>query len=135
MAIAFQIRDDLLNLMSTEDDAAQAPGLAAGAYGKERGGDVAEGKRTLIVIDLLRKCSGDERRRVLGILHTTREETTPEQIETVIGMAADRGSIAYASEVADRRGQEALELLEELPATEERELLREMLEFFVHRAY
>ena len=30
MAIAFQIRDDLLNLVSAEDDAAQAPGLAAG---------------------------------------------------------------------------------------------------------
>lgn len=135
MAIAFQIRDDLLNLMSTAADAAQAPGLAAGAYGKERGGDIAEGKRTLIIIDLLRKCGGDDRRRVLEILHTSREETTPEQIETVIGMASERGAIAYASEVADRRGQEAHQLLQELPATEERELLREMLEFFVHRAY
>ena len=135
MAIAFQIRDDLLNLMSTEDDAAQAPGLAAGAYGKERGGDIAEGKRTLIIIDLLRKCSGADRRRVLDILHTGREETTPEQIETVIAMAAERGSIAYAGEVAARRGEEAHRLLEELPSTEERELLREMLEFFVNRAY
>lgn len=135
MAIAFQIRDDLLNLMSAAGDAAQAPGLTQGAYGKERGGDIAEGKRTLIIIDLLRKCGGDDRRCVLEILHTAREETTPEQIETVIGMADEHGSIAYASEVADRRGQEARALLEELPATEERDLLREMLEFFVRRAY
>lgn len=135
MAIAFQIRDDLLNLMSAAGDAALAPGVTKGAYGKERGGDIAEGKRTLIMIDLLRKCAAADRERVLDILHAGRAETTPEQIETVIGMADEHGSIAYASEVADRRGQEALRLLGELPATEERELLREMLEFFVRRAY
>ena len=65
MAIAFQIRDDLLNLKSAEKDAEQAPGITSGAYGKERGGDIAEGKRTLIVIDLLRRCTAGERQEVL----------------------------------------------------------------------
>ena len=38
MAVAFQIRDDLLNLTSSEQDADVAPGVTSGAYGKERGG-------------------------------------------------------------------------------------------------
>jgi geranylgeranyl diphosphate synthase type II len=135
MAIAFQIRDDLLNLMTTEDDAGHAPGVTSGAYGKERGGDIAEGKRTLIIIDLLRRCDTADRERVLEILHMDREQTTPEQIETVIDMATERGAIAYAEEVAHQRGQKAVGLLEALPATAERELLREMLEFFVQRAF
>ena len=135
MAIAFQIRDDLLNLMSTEDDAGKAPGVTSGAYGKERGGDIAEGKRTLIIIDLLRKCNDAERAEVLDILHRDREATAADEIERVIGLATDRGAIAYAEEMATRRSGEALALLEALPVTPERDLLREMLEFFVHRAF
>ncbi|SVE26421.1 uncharacterized protein METZ01_LOCUS479275, partial [marine metagenome] len=68
MAIAFQIRDDLLNLTAAEGDAALAPGITSGAYGKERGGDIAEGKRTLIIIDLLRKCTAGEKDEILQIL-------------------------------------------------------------------
>jgi geranylgeranyl pyrophosphate synthase len=135
MAIAFQIRDDLLNLTTAEGDAATAPGVVSGAYGKERGGDIAEGKRTLIIIDLLRKCDDAERAEILGVLHAHRSETTPEQIERVIQLSIDRGAIAYAEQVARRRGNEAMELLEALPTSAERDLLRQMLEFFVQRAF
>ena len=68
MAIAFQLRDDLLNLSSSEQDAGSAPGVTSGAYGKERGGDIAEGKRTLIIIDLLGKCTAAEREEGAGDL-------------------------------------------------------------------
>ncbi|MFZ9068529.1 MAG: polyprenyl synthetase family protein, partial [bacterium] len=45
LGIGFQIRDDLLNL---EEDAGESK-----EYGKERGGDIREGKRTLITIHML----------------------------------------------------------------------------------
>jgi geranylgeranyl pyrophosphate synthase len=135
MAIAFQIRDDLLNLMTKEGDAATAPGITSGAYGKERGGDIAEGKRTLIIIDLLSKCDETEQAEVLNILHAHRDETTPEQIERVITLATERGSIAFAEEESRQRGDKAVRLLEALPNTPQRQLLREMLEFFVQRAF
>ena len=66
----------------SEQDASVAPGLTSGAYGKERGGDIAEGKRTLIIIDLLRKCAESEKAEVLSILHEERQKNTAEQIET-----------------------------------------------------
>lgn len=135
MAIAFQIRDDLLNLTTEEDDAATAPGVISGAYGKERGGDIAEGKRTLIIIDLLRKCDDAEKAEVLQVLHAHRDNTTPEQIERVIRLAFDRGAIDYAEDVARQRGETAMTLLQALPETPQRQLLREMLEFFVQRAF
>ena len=45
LGIGFQIKDDLLNL---EEDAGESK-----EYGKERGGDIREGKRTLITIHML----------------------------------------------------------------------------------
>ena len=135
MAIAFQIRDDLLNLTTSESDADTAPGITSGAYGKERGGDIAEGKRTLIIIDLLRKCGKAERSEILDVLHAHREETTQEQIEHVIALAHEHGAIAYAEQESRQRGDEALRLLEALPDTPQRQLLREMLDFFVQRAF
>ena len=42
LGVAFQIQDDVLNLIGEER-----------LYGKEIGGDISEGKRTLILIHLL----------------------------------------------------------------------------------
>ena len=135
MAIAFQIRDDLLNLRSSEEDEGRAPGVTAGAYGKERGGDIAEGKRTLIVIDLLQKCTPAEREKVLAILHKDRCDTSRDDIERVIDMAQDYGSVAYAEQTGERKAEESLAHLDLLPAGPDRDRLREMLEFFVQRAF
>jgi geranylgeranyl pyrophosphate synthase len=135
MAIAFQIRDDLLNLTSTEDDATLAPGITSGAYGKERGGDIAEGKRTLIIIDLLRKCTPAEKEEVLHILHASRQETTAEQIEHVIGLVEHYDAMAYAESLLREWGSESQQHLEKLPATDARDRLHEMLNFFVQRAF
>ena len=135
MAMAFQVRDDLLNLTSPSQDAEQAPGITSGAYGKERGGDIAEGKRTLIIIDLLRKCSEGEREEILRILDQDRDETTSEQTETVIELATAHGSLDYAENVSAQKGAEGLRYLDSIRTSPSRELLREMLEFFVQRAY
>ncbi len=135
MAIAFQIRDDLLNLLSTEEDEGKAPGVIGGAYGKERGGDIAEGKRTLIIIDLLEKCAPAEREQILAILHSDRCDTSQKDIDRVIDMAQDYGAVAYAEETGKRKADESLAHLELLPAGPSRDRLREMLEFFVRRAF
>jgi len=54
LGVAFQIQDDVLNL--TED------------YGKERDGDLYEGKHTLILLHLLRTATPAERERVIDVL-------------------------------------------------------------------
>ena len=52
LGAAFQIQDDLLNLLGSERE-----------YGKEIDGDLYEGKRTLTLIHLLRNARGDRSRR------------------------------------------------------------------------
>ena len=135
MAVAFQIRDDVLNLLSPAKDEEEAPGLTSGGYGKERGGDIAEGKRTLMVIDLLGKCTPEEGAEVIEILSLHRDRTTQDQIEGVIGLIESYGSLQYADEVASRKAEEALSLLEQTRPSAARDLLEEMLRFFVQRAF
>ena len=134
-AVAFQIRDDLLNLTASAQDADQAPGITSGAYGKERGGDIAEGKRTLIMIDLLRKCSEPERLHVLQILQSDRTQTTLEQTEEVIQLAQRYGALEYAEGVSEKMTSQGLQYLDLVPASSARDRLKDMLEFFVQRAY
>ena len=68
LSIAFQITDDLLNVRADPEE-----------YGKEIGGDLWEGKRTLILLHALRTASAGERERGIEILARARppsEETT-----------------------------------------------------------
>lgn len=135
IAVAFQIRDDLLNIQVTDRDAQRAPGTTSGGYGKEWGGDIAEGKRTLMVIDLLNTSGPAERTRVLDILDRDRTRNTPEEIEWVISLMDRAGAIARAQAVCERKAGEALTHLDRLPDTGARETLREMAGFLVQRAF
>lgn len=135
MAVAFQIRDDLLNLSVQAEDAEIAPATTTGGYGKERGGDIAEGKRTLMVIDLLHKSTPDKQKRVRRILDRNRDETTREEIEWTIFEMEQSGSISRAEEACFRRAETAEAYLDQIPATEARETLREMCSFLVDRVF
>ncbi len=135
MAIAFQIRDDLLNLRTSEQDASVAPGITSGAYGKERGGDIAEGKRTLIIIDLLRKCTQEEQIEVLEILHEQRENNTSGQIERVISLVEHYDCYEYAEKVCTQKARESLDSLQLIPHSSGRDILGEMLDLLVQRAF
>jgi geranylgeranyl diphosphate synthase type II len=85
---AFQIQDDLLNL---EADA---------AYGKERDGDLLEGKRTLMVIHALRTASARNRHRLLQYLAASRERRTRRETGWVRRLLDQQGSLDYARRIA-----------------------------------
>jgi geranylgeranyl diphosphate synthase type II len=57
LSVAFQITDDLLNVRADPEE-----------YGKEIGGDLWEGKRTLILLHALRTSSPGDAERAVGIL-------------------------------------------------------------------
>ena len=135
MAVAFQIRDDLLNLTVQAGDAELAPTTTEGGYGKERGGDIAEGKRTLMAIDLLHRCNGKERDRVLEILNKDRGETTQDEVEWTISMMETHGSIERAVDACRTRAESAEGHLDGIPTSDARETLREMCSFLVERAF
>ncbi len=86
---AFQIQDDLLNLVGD-----------AATYGKERAGDIYEGKRTLMLIRLLEQGTADERARVDVLLRLPRAERSPAEVRWVRAAMDRYGCIDYARQVA-----------------------------------
>jgi len=89
LGAAFQIQDDLLNLTG---DAVR--------YGKELGGDLWEGKRTLMLIHLLRIAAPDERRRLGELLARPRRERTAAEVGWVRERMDAYGSIEHARQTA-----------------------------------
>ena len=89
LGAAFQIQDDLLNLVGDATD-----------YGKELGGDIHEGKRTLMLIRLLEEATAPERERVLRMLGTPRSGRSPDDVGFTRALMDRYGCIEYAREVA-----------------------------------
>ncbi len=135
MAVAFQIRDDLLNLTVSKADAISAPRGTAGGYGKERGGDIAEGKRTMMAIDLLHTAGESDRVRVRDILDRERDATTAEEVEWVIALMISSGAIGRAETECQRRAAEAESQLAAIKDSKAKETLAEMCSFLVERVF
>jgi len=89
LGAAFQIQDDLLNLVGD-----------ARRYGKELNGDIWEGKRTLMLIHLLREARAVDRRRVCEFLATPRGGRTETQVAWLRELMDAYGCLDYASELA-----------------------------------
>ncbi len=124
--IAFQVSDDLLNLEADH-----------GVYGKEIGGDLLEGKRTIMLNHFLRSTTPATRKRAVGIIETPREEKGAEDVAWLFAAMQDAGSLAYGHSFAEQYAQHALEAdsrpLRFFEENDDRRFLREMLRFVVER--
>lgn len=88
LGAAFQIQDDLLNL------------VADAAYGKERCGDLFEGKRTLMLIHARTHGTDADRAAIDTFLGLARGDRTPEMVASLHAMLDRLGSVAHARVVA-----------------------------------
>lgn len=129
LGIGFQLRDDVLNL--TADDAEGTPAALGGSYGKEHGGDIAEGKRTLIVIELLERLDAPGRERLQAVLTRPAEETAPADVAWVIEQTRATGALDAVRERCAELGRSARVLLEGLPETPQRRLLDSLVDYLV----
>src|SRR5262249_29761413 len=86
---AFQIQDDLLNLVGDPQ-----------RYGKELLGDLLEGKRTLMLIHLLRHASVDQRTRLASLLERPRAMRSEADVAWLLECMREHGSLAHAREIA-----------------------------------
>lgn len=87
---AFQIRDDLLNLIGEEK-----------TYGKEILGDLYEGKRTLTLVHLLDVARGRDRAVLRDYLRCDRADRDETMVHKVRSLMDDYGSIAFTREYAE----------------------------------
>ncbi|HWW89723.1 MAG TPA: polyprenyl synthetase family protein [Solirubrobacteraceae bacterium] len=126
LGAAFQIQDDLLNLLGTERE-----------YGKEIDGDLYEGKRTLPLIHLLRNARGRDRRSIDRYLRLERRERTPAMVSEIRGLLHDYGSIGFAAAYARGIAGAALDAFEAAfapaPAGRDRDFVRAAVPYMLDR--
>ncbi len=118
--LSFQIQDDILNLTGTVDK-----------YKKEIGGDISEGKRTLMVVHALKHARVQERELIKSVL--TSHSKNKNDIEQVISILADTGSLVYAQEKAHFFQSRALANIQSLRDSREKSALVELADYIVKR--
>ncbi|HEX2093431.1 MAG TPA: polyprenyl synthetase family protein [Longimicrobiaceae bacterium] len=124
--IAFQISDDMLNLEADETH-----------YGKERSGDLWEGKRTVMLLHFMRTARPAARARALRVLATPRARKRGRDVAWLLEAMRDAGSLEHGRRLALEYSERALEL--DATAypwphdTDDRRFLREMLRFVIDR--
>jgi len=120
-SIAFQIQDDLLNILGDE-----------ATMGKDYLTDILESKRTLMVIHCLSAATGADRERLIELLRLRHDKSTAEAAE-IVDLLERYGSIDYARETARdliTEGRSYLPMLRESPA---RDILASMARYFLDR--
>ena len=126
LGTAFQIQDDVLNLVGDER-----------RYGKEIGGDLLEGKRTLMLIHLLRQLGTGDAKRVTAYLEQPRAGRSARDAQWILDMMRSRGSLDHARKVARQLAGAALyeftRAFGEVPDSHDKAFLREVISYMVSR--
>ena len=119
--LAFQLQDDLLNLVGTKEAAT-----------KDFRSDITEGKRTMIAVHALAHTEGTEHDELLQLLSS--KETDPAKLERAVAIMQAAGSIDYTRAYAKRLAHEHDDDVKRvLPLGMPRKLLLSMGDFFVSR--
>lgn len=121
LGIAFQIIDDVLDYVGTEEQ-----------IGKPAGNDLRQGLVTLPLIYALRFQQNGHAERVERVLHAE----TPEDAEVhgIVTWVAGSPAIEEALELARHYAARARALLSEFPASPERAVLEQLVDFVVDRS-
>ena len=114
--MGFQLQDDVIDLTAPEE-----------VSGKRRGGDLIEGKKTLIMIHAF---ANNAKVDVFG-----RKDATPEEIEKAILVLQKSGSIEYARSRAEEMVMKGKRALNVLPETESKNTLLELADYMIRRRY
>ncbi len=121
LGIGFQIWDDVLGIKGD-----------AKKVGKPIGSDIRNGKRTLIVVDALERLANDKRIPVLTDA-LGNANASDEQVKAAVQLLEDIGSIEHARQFALDYAKRAKDLLSCLKDSEEKDMLREMVDYAVGR--
>lgn len=126
MGVAFQIQDDILNLVGEEK-----------RYGKELAGDIWEGKRTIMLINLLRRSTAREKSKIVRILSKARTEKTADEVEYILELmkryqCLDRGRL-----ISKNFATKAKTLLEHeasrWPDSSHKRFLKDAIDYVIYR--
>lgn len=126
IGIAFQIQDDVLNLIGEED-----------LYGKEPLGDLLEGKRTVMLMHLFRTAPPAEREVLRANLVRPRPEKTQPEAQEILDAMVRHGSIDHAIGLAHRLARRGVHRFEQdlgfIAENEHKAVLRQIAHYVTTR--
>jgi octaprenyl-diphosphate synthase len=122
LGLAFQLVDDVLDYRGER-----------GAMGKNNGDDLREGKMTLPVILALGAATDAERESITTALG--KPDATDTQLSAVVAVMNRYGALDQTVEKAQTHVRLAREALQTLPPGPMRDILSDIAEFYVSRAY
>jgi geranylgeranyl diphosphate synthase type I len=122
IGIAFQIVDDILNVTGDVEK-----------YGKEIGGDIREGKKTLMAARLLQVAKPSDKKSFSTLLG--KKGITNAQIRKAIRLYEKYGAISCAKTKADFYLETAMIALNRLPPSDARENLGTVAKFLISRSF
>ena len=99
MGVLFQIQDDVLDLY--------------GDKGRDsRGCDIAEGKRSVLVVHALSTAPASKKKWLREVLDKQRSQTGAGEVDEAIALIADVGSLQFSLDEIDRRKQQAVAVVD-----------------------
>lgn len=119
---AFQIQDDILGVVGDERQ-----------LGKPVGSDIREGKTTLLTLKALERADAQQRNIILRTLGAG--NASPAEVQALIQLLRDLGTIRYAQERSRRTVEEALGHLAALPQSANRDLLEQWAHYLIRRQF
>ncbi|MCM8830594.1 MAG: polyprenyl synthetase family protein [Candidatus Omnitrophica bacterium] len=122
LGLAFQIQDDILNLVGDEKK-----------YKKEIGGDIAEGKRTLMVLDCLQKLKKEDSLKLKRILSS--KNNSKEEIYWAIEQIKKTDSISFAKNLSFKLAKKAKNYLNIFNDNQEKKDLMDLANFVISRDF
>ncbi len=124
VGVAFQLQDDILGLFGNEEE-----------LGKPVTSDLAEGKKTLLIIKALESGSSEDRKIIMGALGNP--AVTYEQLEKVRDVVRNTGSLDYSRNLAESLVKEAKNALMSMEVKDEsmREFLLWLADYMIKRRY
>ncbi len=117
--IAFQIRDDLFDYQNN------------GLVGKPMGNDIKEKKLTLPLIYSLDKASGSKKRQILRLI--SKHGKKPDKLTEIIQFVNDHGGIEYSVSKMNHYKELALESIVDLPQSEAKTALIDLVNYSINR--
>jgi len=123
LGLCFQLMDDVIDVLSD-----------SATLGKPAGSDIAQGKRTLMIIHAMQQPDGPVKERLISVLGKG-EEVSEAALSDGLAALAELGSVDYAREKAEAFHAQAHACLDRLPENPALKALRELTDFQLARLH
>ncbi len=119
---AFQIQDDLLDIIADPEK-----------FGKKKGGDIVEGKKTYLSLLALQRSEGDQQKKLMELLSSS--ENTSQEISTVISIFDSLDVIEDTKSAIRYHYQAAIDRLDIFKESKYKKELTKFLNRLISREY